>query len=150
MLGQIVRRDHSDECIGYSEVGSNQGSTPELVLFHGIFFLLLCLRAPTLNNAVYVISVSQALITMAQSERSVTSVFSCRFSVSFYFSKSPHHSVNLNFYCSSIKRSTEKTQLESCHYPSNLNFARPNSSGRVGARPHAPRWKALLCQIVPA
>ena len=39
---------------------------PELVLFHGIFFLRLCLRAPSLNNAVYVISVSQALITTAQ------------------------------------------------------------------------------------
>ena len=47
--------DRSDECIGYSEVGSNQGSTPQLVLFHGIFSLRLCLRAPSLNNAVYVL-----------------------------------------------------------------------------------------------
>ena len=41
--------DHLDECIGYSEVGSNQGSSPEFVLFYGIFFL--CLSAPSLNNA---------------------------------------------------------------------------------------------------
>ena len=38
--------DRLDECIGYSEVGSNQRSTPELVLFHGIFSLRLCLRVP--------------------------------------------------------------------------------------------------------
>ena len=44
--------DHSDECIGYLEVGSNKGSMPELVLFHGTFFLHLCSRAPSLNNAV--------------------------------------------------------------------------------------------------
>ena len=30
----------SDECIGHSEVGSNQGSTPELVLFHGILWFM--------------------------------------------------------------------------------------------------------------
>ena len=44
--------DRSDECIGYLEVGSNQGSMPELVLFHGIFFLRLWLRVPSLNNVV--------------------------------------------------------------------------------------------------
>ena len=115
--------DHSDECIGYSEVESNKGSTPKLVLSRGIFLLCLCLLAPSLNNAVYVISVSQALITMARSERSVTSVFSYRVSVSFFPPKSPYHSVNLNFDWSTIKRSTEKTQLESHHNPSNLDLA---------------------------
>ena len=60
--------DHSHECIGYSEVGSNQGSTLKSVLFHGIFFLRLIIMftSATLNNAVYVISVSQALITSAR------------------------------------------------------------------------------------
>ena len=76
--------DNLDECIGYSEVGSNQGSTPELVWFHGIISLRLYLQAPSLNNAVYVISASQALITTTQSGRSVMSVFSCRFSVPFF------------------------------------------------------------------
>ena len=111
---------HLDECIGYLEVGSNEGRMPKLVLFHGIFFLHLCLRAPSLNNAVYVISLSQALITMARSEKIV---FSYRFLVSSPPPKSLHHSVNLNFDWSTIKWSTEKTQLESHHYPSNLNFA---------------------------
>ena len=45
--------DHLNECIGYSEVESNQGSTLKLVLFHGIFFLRLCLQVPFLNNTVY-------------------------------------------------------------------------------------------------
>ena len=67
VLRQIVRRIiRMIECIGYSEVGSNQRSTQKLVLFHKIFFLCLCLRAPSLHTAVYIISVSQALITMAQ------------------------------------------------------------------------------------
>ena len=90
--------DRSDECIRYSEVGSNQGSMPELVLFHGIFSLHLCLQVPSLNNAVYVISVSQALITIAQSGRSVMSVFSvfsCQFSVPVFFSKPPHPNLSL-------------------------------------------------------
>ena len=42
-----------------------------MVLFHGIFFLHLCLRAPSLNNAVYVISVSQALITTARLKQKI-------------------------------------------------------------------------------
>ena len=39
-----------------------------------------------------------------------------------FSSKSPHHSVNLNFDWSTIKWSTGKTQLESHHCPSNVNF----------------------------
>ena len=35
-----------------------------------------------------------------------------------FFPKPPHHSVKLNFDWSTIKRSTEKTPLESRHYPS--------------------------------
>ena len=35
------------------------------------FFLRLCLRAPSLNNAVYVISVSQALITTARLKQKI-------------------------------------------------------------------------------
>ena len=57
--------------------------------------------------------------------------FRVGFRFRFFSSKSPHHSVNLNFDRSKIKRSTEKSQLESRHYPSNLNFALPNSSGRT-------------------
>ena len=57
-----------------------------MVLFHGIFFLRLCLRAPSLNNAVYVISESQALITKAtRSGRSVMLVLSGFFLVGFRF-----------------------------------------------------------------
>ena len=120
--------DHSHECIGYSEVGSNQGSTLKSVLFHGIFFLRLIIMftSATLNNAVYVISVSQALITTARRGR--------------FFSKPPHHSVKLNFDWSTIKRSTEKTPLESRHYPSNLNFAR--------AVNRAPSWKPSKVVII--
>ena len=54
---------------------------PKMVLFHRIFFfqswyLRLSLRVPSLKNAIYVNSVSQALITMARSGRSILSVFS--------------------------------------------------------------------------
>ena len=56
-----------------------EGSTPELVLFHVIFFLRLCLRAPSLNNAVYVISVSQALITTVRPKRRIGYVWFYRF-----------------------------------------------------------------------
>ena len=41
----------------------------------------------------------------------------------FFSSKLPHPGVNLNFDWSTIKLRTEKTQLESPHYPSNLKFA---------------------------
>ena len=44
----------------------------------------LCLRAPALNNAVCIISVSQALITTARSGRSVLSFFS-RVGYRFHF-----------------------------------------------------------------
>ena len=47
---------NENECIGYAEVGSHQEITPESILFHGIFSLRLCLRAPSLNNAVISVS----------------------------------------------------------------------------------------------
>ena len=69
---RIIRINVSDR---YLEVGSYQGSTPELVLFHGIFIFCLYLQAPSLNNAVYlyVISVSQVLIMMASPNQSIDS-----------------------------------------------------------------------------
>ena len=87
VLRQIVRRIiRMIECIGYSEVGSNQGSTQKLVLFHKIFFICLCLRAPSLHTAVYIISVSQALIRMAQRPPEVEDRLCqfCRFFVSVF------------------------------------------------------------------
>ena len=85
--------DHSDECIGYSEVGSN------------LVGLVPCLRAPTLDNAVYVFSVSQALFTTArwppEAEDWLCRVFSCRFSIPFFSfeTASPYFIANL-FYAS--------------------------------------------------
>ena len=66
----------------YLEVGSYQGSTPELVLFHGIFIFCLYLQAPSLNNAVYlyVISVSQVLVMMASPKQKISYMY-IRFSV---------------------------------------------------------------------
>ena len=67
----------------------NQESTPNLVLFHGIGFLRLCLRAPSLNNVVYVVSVPQALITMARTppEAVLCRFYRVGFLFHFFFSK---------------------------------------------------------------
>ena len=98
-----------------------------------LLFNLICLRAlaPSLNNAVYiyVFSISPLLVMTARN--------GFRFQ---FFPKPLSHSVKLNFDWSTIKRSTEKTPLESRHYPSNLNFAR--------AVNRAPSWKPSKVVII--
>ena len=73
-----------------------------------LLFNLICLRAlaPSLNNAVYiyVFSISPLLVMTARN--------GFRFQ---FFPKPLSHSVKLNFDWSTIKRSTEKTPLESRH-----------------------------------
>ena len=83
-----------------------------------------CSMEYSLNNAVYVIMrIAGADYDGPKREIGFVGFFVTVFGFGF-FPKPPHHSVKLDFDWSKIKRSTEKTPLESRHYPSNLNFAR--------------------------
>ena len=122
--------DHSDECIGYSEVGSNEGSTSKLVLF--------------MEYSSFIYVYERHLWIM----RSMSLAYSRRW---LRWPETKDRCFRIGF---RLRFFTEIVNNQAEHREDTIRVATLSFKFKLRAPKfiwaHAPRWKALLCQIVPA